>query len=211
MAFDTYANLKTEVTDLLARGDLATKVPSWISLVEAEIQRILQGRDMRTTVSVTFDTTGSLALPADYRSPVSLTLETDAFKGPIEMTSYERLQTKRSQLINGSPIYAAVSGANLLLAPIADSDTAYTGVFIYDAVVSPLSDTNTTNWVLTNHPDIYFYGAALHSAPYLRDDDRIPTWEKFYDKAIDQVRVARDRAEFGANTPVVRPRSALGE
>lgn len=211
MAFDTYANLKTEVADLLARADLATKVPSWISLVEAEIQRILQGRDMRTTISVTFDTTGSLALPADYRSPVSLTLETDAFKGPIEMTSYERLQTKRSQLVNGSPIYAAVNGSSLLLAPIADSDTAYTGVFIYDAVVAPLSNTNPTNWVLTNHPDIYFYGAALHSAPYLRDDDRIPTWEKFYNKAIDQVRVARDRAEFGANTPVCRPRSALGE
>lgn len=210
MAFDTYAHLQTEITDLLDRGDLAPKVPSWISLVEAEIQRILQGRDMRTNVDLIFNTTGTAALPADYRSPVSLTLETDAFKGPIEMTTYERVQTKRSQLVNGSPIYAAVNGSNLLLAPIPDSDTAYTGVLVYDATVAPLSDTNTVNWVLLNHPDIYFYGAALHSAPYLRDDERIPVWKDFYEKAIDQVRVARDRAEFGANTPVVRPRSALG-
>ncbi|HET7111731.1 MAG TPA: hypothetical protein VFI41_12740 [Gemmatimonadales bacterium] len=210
MAFDTYAHLQTEITDLLDRGDLASKVPSWIDLVEAEIQRILQGRDMRTTVALTFDTSGAVALPADYRSPVSLTLETDAFKGPIEITTYERLQTKRGQLVNGQPLYAAVNGSNLLVAPLPDSDTAYTGVLVYDATVAPLSDTNTTNWVLTNHPDIYFYGAALHSAPYLRDDDRIPTWEKFYTKAVDQVRVARDRAEFGVNTPVVRPKSALG-
>lgn len=210
MAFDTYTNLQTEVTDLLNRGDLATKVPSWISLVEAEIQRILQGRDMRTTVSLTFDTTGSVALPTDYRSPVSLTLETEAFKGPLELTTYERLQTKRSQLINGSPIYAAVNGSYLLLAPMPDSDTAYTGVLVYDATVAPLSASNTSNWVLLNHPDIYLYGAALHSAPYLRDDDRIPVWQQFYDKAIEQVRIARDRAEFGANTPVIRPKSALG-
>ncbi len=211
MAFDTLTNLTTEITDLLNRGDLTAKVPSWIALVEAEVQRILQGRDMRTTVSVTFDTSGAVALPADFRSPVSLTLETDAFKGPVEITSYERLQLKRGELVTGQPRYAAVSNNTLMIAPIADSDTAYTGVLIYDATVAPLSASNPTNWVLTNHPDLYFYGAALHSAPYLRDDERIPVWEKLYTKAFEQVRIARDRAEFGVNTPIIRPRSALGE
>lgn len=211
MAFDTLTGLITEVGDLLDRADLTAKVPSWVALVEAEVQRILQGRNMRTTLAVTFDTTGAVTLPSDYRSPVSLTLETDAATWPIDMTTYERVQEKRGSLSTGSPRYAAIQDNTLILAPVSDSNTAYTGTFIYDATVAPLTVASPTNWVLTNHPDLYFYGTALHSAPYLREDERIPVWEKFYEKAIEQVRIARDRAEFGANTPVVRPRSALGE
>lgn len=209
MSFDTYTNLQTEITDLLNRGDLASKVPSWISLCEAQIQRIIEARDQRTLLNVTFDTTGILTLPAGYGVPVSLTLETSLRTGPIEMTTYERLQQKRQQLVNGVPGYAAVVGNSVYLAPVPDA--SYTGVLIYDATVTPLSSTNASNWVLASHPDVYLYGAAVHSAPYLKDDDRLPMWQSLFQKAIDEIRTLRDRAEFGGNTPIMRPKSALGQ
>mgnify|MGYP000694343369 CR=1 FL=1 len=210
MALDSYTNLITEVGDLLNRGDLVAKVPTWIALVEAELRRELQGRNMRTEIAITFGTTGVIALPLDMGRPVSLTLETALYRWPVELTTYERVQIKRGQIVVGPPRYACVIGAELRFPPT-DSDTAYTGTLIYDADIPALTTTNLSNWVLVSHPDVYLYGAALHSAPYLRDDERIQMWkEMFYQPAIAQVRLARDRAEFGANTPVIRPKSALG-
>lgn len=210
MAFSSYTELQSEIADLLNRGDLTAKIPSWIALVEAKLQRILEGKEMRTTLPIVLDTTGQLTLPTDLRSPVSLTLETTAAKGPLELTTYEALQTKRAQLgTGGLPAYAAVVNGLLYVAPVPGEDQD--AVLIYDAALAPLSNTNTSNWVLANHPDIYLYGAALHSAPYLQHDERIEVWEHFYNKAIDEVRLLRDRAEFGANTPIIRRKSALGE
>lgn len=207
---DTYANLQLTVADWLNRQDLTTVIPDFIRLTEAELGRILKGRPLTTTADVTFDTTGALNLPADFVRARSLTLETDLFMWPVEVKPYEYLIQKRGQLVNGPPRYVAVVGDQMLFAPIADSDTEYTGTLIYDATLLPLSDTQTTNWVLTSHPDVYLFGALFHSAPYLKDDDRIPMWESRYRTALDQIRLLAQESEYAFNTPVVRGVSALG-
>lgn len=207
MSLDTYTNLQAEVTDLLNRGDLAAKVPTWIALVEARLQRILEGRNMRSTVGVAFTTSGTIALPSDFRSPVALTLETQLRTWDVTLVPYALMTQKRGELTAGPPLYATVLNGNLLIAPLADSDTDYTGTLVYDANVAPLSATNPSNWVLVNHPDVYLYGAALHSAPYLKDDERLQMWKDLHDTAIEEVRLATDRAEFGtAPLRIVPPR-----
>lgn len=57
---------------------------------------------------------------------------------------------------------------------------------------------NQVNYVLTNHPDLYFYGSLLHSAPYLDDDQRLGTWASFYQNAVESINL-RAR-EHPANT-----------
>ena len=44
MAFDTYANLKTAIANFLARDDLTTQIPDFISLAEARMSRELDTR-----------------------------------------------------------------------------------------------------------------------------------------------------------------------
>ena len=58
--------------------------------------------------------------------------------------------------------------------------------------------TVVTNWLLVRHPDIYFYGALLHSAPYFDDDQRIATWERFYGAAVSAANLRAQ--EFPSNT-----------
>lgn len=210
MPFANYNELQAEVTDLLNRGDLAAKVPSWIVLVEKELQRILEGWQMRVEQPVTFDTSGRLALPTGFVRPVSLTLETDLAKGPIGLTTYERLQVYRGQQTSGIPQYAAVVASELVLAPVSDSQTTYTGTLIFDIQIQPLSADNPTNWVLENHPDLYLYGACVHSAPYLKNEERLSMWQGFYKDILGQIKIDRDRREFGGNTLIQRPKSALG-
>jgi len=55
--------------------------------------------------------------------------------------------------------------------------------------VTALSDTNTTNWLLTSHPDVYLYGSLLEAEPYLKDDERAALWGTLYEQAASQVRV----------------------
>ena len=50
--------------------------------------------------------------------------------------------------------------------------------------VGVLSTDNTTNWLLTDHPDIYIYGALMHTAPYLKDDPRLQIWQSMLEKAL---------------------------
>ena len=211
MALATYTDLKTAVADWLNRSDLTDVIPDYISLVEAELGRILQGRPMRTTLAVTYDTTGTLAVPVDFVRPVSLTLEISTANWPIEVKPYEFIVQKRGQLVNGAPRYVALVGDTFQFAPIPDSTTTYTGNLVYDAALAPLSSTQTTNWVLTKHPDVYLYGALMQAAPYLKDDDRIPVWEGRYRSAVEQIRVLAAQSEYGFNTPIARGLSALGE
>lgn len=209
MALSTYATLQTSIADWLNRADLTALIPDLIDLVEAELGRILKGRSLTTEVDVAYTTSGRVNLPDDFVRPQSLTLETDLYGWPIEFKPYEYVIQKQAQLIVGPPRYAATVGSQLVIAPTPDSDTEYVGKLIYDATVVPLSDSQTTNWVLTNHPDVYLFGSLYHAAPYLKDDERIPVWEGRYYKAVDQIRELAQASEYG-NTPIVRPLSALG-
>lgn len=51
-----------------------------------------------------------------------------------------------------------------------------------------------TNWLLDSFPDIYFYGALVHSAPYLRDDARIALWDKMTNEGIMTMIAASEKA-----------------
>ena len=73
-------------------------------------------------------------------------------------------------------------------------DGAYSSILMYYAKVPTLSDSNETNWLLTHHPDIYLYGALLHSAPYLKEDERAQTWAALYTSAVERVNNASSKS-----------------
>jgi hypothetical protein len=60
--------------------------------------------------------------------------------------------------------------------------------------LNPLNNTTTTNWVLSRYPDLYLYGSLLHSAPYLKDDERIALWDGIYKTVMADIEVEADRA-----------------
>lgn len=62
--------------------------------------------------------------------------------------------------------------------------------------VTTLSTVNTTNWMLTNNPDVYLYGALLEAQPYLMDDARIQTWTQIFTTVVAQVRYPSTSANF---------------
>jgi hypothetical protein len=77
----------------------------------------------------------------------------------------------------------------------------------YYATIPALSVSNTTNWLLTDSPDLYLYGALLQAAPYLQDDQRISTWGTLYERCLNDLKVSDERSRMATSALRMRARS----
>ena len=66
----------------------------------------------------------------------------------------------------------------------------------YLSGIPPLSDANTTNWLLTQYPSAYLWGTLSYAAPYIGDDPRLQIWLSAREAAIERIRLADRRAKF---------------
>lgn len=196
MAITTYAELKTSVANWLNRDDLTSVIPDFIALNEADMDRTVRHWRMENRSTASIDTRYT-ALPDDFLEAVRFHLDVD--ERPIELATPLFLQKKRNQNADatGRPQYYAIISGQIEVWP--KPDGTYTGELYYYARTATLSDSNTSNWILTYFPDAYLYGSLIHSAPYLVDDARVATWLALYKKAIDGINGNNDTAKFGGS------------
>lgn len=53
---------------------------------------------------------------------------------------------------------------------------------------------------MLREPGLYMYGALIHSAPYMREDERIETWAAMAKAIMDGIKREDDYARYG-NSP----------
>jgi len=205
MALTTYTELKASVADWLNRTDLTAAIADFISLAEAQMERVLRNRNMLTrgTGNITAEYN---ALPADFLDGLTLKLTGTNPITPLQFETLNNLDQLQNTtyVSNGKPLFYAIIGTNFRVLPIPDSTYAYE--IDYYAKLAKLSVSNTTNWLLTQAPDIYLYGALLQAAPYLQNDERIPVWVALYTKGIEDLRLADNRSTQ-AGTMLARART----
>ena len=191
MAITTYSELQSAVADWLNRTDLTAAITDFISLAEAEFQRTIRHRKMITRSDATIDSEYS-ATPGDWYQSVSLILKTDPVH-PLEYVTNEAMNDlKATSSAVGKPNYYTHVGTEIQVYPAPDG-TGYTGEVVYYAKIPPLTDSNTSNWLLDLAPDIYLYGTLVQSAPYLRDDERTGIWASLYKQGIEELIVSDQR------------------
>jgi hypothetical protein len=192
MAITTYAELKTAVADFLNRDDLTSQIPTFISLAEADINRKLRHWNMEKRSVAEINSQYS-AVPSDWIETIRFRL-TDGTTYALDFMSQAEIIDYRAGIANvsGRPAYYAVSGGQFEFAPT-PGDT-YNAELLYYAKIAALSDSNTSNWLLLDAPDIYLYGALVHSAPYLAEDARAAVWAGLYQSALDGLNATSDAA-----------------
>lgn len=205
MALTSYTGLKNAIAGALRRTDLGDTIPDFITLTEAQTNRRLRDAKVVAVASATLSDEYS-AVPDDFAGVVDFTLDTSP---PTQLDGFaahelaERIATCWSAA--GRPRAYAVVGDAFRFAPAPDG--SYTGLLTYYVKVPALSDAASSNWLLEKHPDVYFYGALLQAAPYLRDNDgRLASWSAFYEAAINDIITQAERDRFGAR-PARRMRS----
>ncbi len=202
MAFDSYASLQAEISDYLARSDLAAKIPTFITLAEAKFNRTLFVRQMeqRATALVLLGSGEPeyISLPLDFQSMRRVRLSSVNGKPRLDFRSGVQADEYRQHNgdVAGQPKFFTVFGDEIELIPTPDA--AYTIEMIYRKVIPALSDANPTNWLLALAPDAYLYGALLESAPYIKDDDRINVWGAGLSTVIDGLNSLGSTSTFNA-------------
>jgi hypothetical protein len=203
MALSTYAELKSAVASLLNRTDLASAIPDFIALSEADLKRQLR----RTVSREQFTVSGGVwAMPAQISELLSIRLVTGspALDQPIRLGTPEDVAEFRALggNVSGRPKMAFVAGRDVIFAP--SPDQSYLIETTYVRAIVPLSDAAPSNAVLAEAPDVYLYGSALHSAPYLGDDARLGMWRELYEKGVYDLNIKRDREEYGGSLRPMR-------
>jgi len=201
VALSTYSELQTAVGSWLNRSDLTSNIPDFIKLAEASFNRVLRTRNQikraTSTVSTQFVTQ-----PTDLLELYNIQINSSPIRR-LEQVSLTKIdELKEGSSDSGKPLYFSITGSDFELYPT--PDTSYTLELVYYSTITSLSDTNTTNFLLTNHPDIYLYGTLVQAEPYLMNDERIGTWGALLGKAIEELRVSDERSQTESGTLVMR-------
>ncbi len=197
MAITTYAELQTSIADFLNRDDLASVIPTFISLAEAQMDRDIRHWRQEKRSTAELDTQYS-AIPADFVEVIRFHV-TDNGTNPLELISQSDLLQLKEQSRNtaGTPKFYAFTAGELEVYPAPDG--TYNVELYYIASIPALSDSNTSNWLLEQYADAYLYGSLVHSAPYLKDDARIQVWAALYQNAIDAINAESERSKYGGS------------
>lgn len=196
MTITNYGTLKTAIADTLNRDDLTSVIPQFVSLAHAQFNRKIRSHRQITRGSLTIDTQFE-ALPADWLETIRITMDANPIRvlTQISMDDLTRYRTATDNTTD-APVYFAHNGTDIELFPT--PSTSYTGQITYYAKITALSADGDTNWLLTNHPDVYLYGALTHSAPYLKDDARIAIWAGLAAQAMTEIEDENNAARFGS-------------
>lgn len=206
MAISTYVELQAAVANWLARDDLTSRIPEFITLAEAKFNRILLHPRMETRDTLTVDTNLTdpefLDLPTDFQTMRSARLSGVTGKPRLAFMSQTQIEDYRYSIddVSDQPVYFTIVGDQMELAPTPNED--YDVEIVYRANIPALAS-NSTNWLLTLAPDLYLYGALLEAAPFCQNDERIAVWGSALATVIDQLNAHGDRQSFDSGPTTV--------
>ena len=186
MAIGTFAQLKTAAANWLDRSDLTDRIPEFITLAEARFNRILRTRDMET-VSTAISTaagTREYSLPTGFVQMKEFHLTTDPLT-PLAYITPEMMTRIWAGSGQGKPEVFTIIADNVRLGP--NPDAVYTTSMLYYKTFTALSDSATTNDMLTNNPDVYLYGVLLEAEPFIMNDARVQLWALAFKTAIEDI------------------------
>ena len=86
-------------------------------------------------------------------------------------------------------------------------DGSYTVQLTYYGKIDALSDSNTSNFLSTGYPDAYLYGSLKHASIYLMEDERVPLFTAQFEKALEEMRLEQEKAEFSKGSLMQRRRT----
>lgn len=193
-----YSDLLASVAMWIHRTDLTSQMPDFIALAEAEFNRRLRVRDMETAIPSTALVSGEYTLPADFEAMKYLKADTSPPQ-TLLLTTQEYLADKPDQA--GTPLYFAISGIKAICWPTSGNIKG-----VYYAKIPALTSLNTTNWLMTKHPDLYLFAVLEQAAIYTRDTMLEGVMSQRTERLIASINSDSKSAEISGGPLTVRVR-----
>lgn len=189
MALNTYETLKTAIATWTHRADISSMADDFIDLAESRFSRDFLVSQQETRATTAADTE-YLALPSDFLAIRNIQLNTSPVRELVYVTPAEmdRLAdngatVSRYTIVGDEIQLNATSGNSLEIA--------------YYAKVPALSDTNTTNWLISAYPDIYLYGCLSEAFKYMADDQQAGKYDTLYRESVQAMKKADEQRKTG--------------
>lgn len=185
MALATYSDLTASVARWLRRSDLSDVIPDLIALAEATMNRELN--TSLQLVKQPYTIAGELvAKPTGFRQMRALRLTTGVIGPVLEWTPEEMAAAKAvPAVLQSYPRRFSAVGSQFEFWPVPDA--SYGAVITYQAGFTPLSVGNPTNWILTDHPDAYLYGALSEGSAFAKNFDQAEAWKEEFMRVIGEI------------------------
>ncbi len=199
MAINTFTTLKTAIADFLNRDDLTSAIENFIALTEAQINRDIRHWKMETRASGQQSGGDEYSqIPADWMETIRFHV-TDNGTSTLDLMSRASMADKRAgnEDATGTPTHYTHADGQFQFYPTPSSDI--NTELLYYAKLTALSSSNADNWLLLEAPDVYLYGALLHSAPYLGEDERVAVWAQMYSAAVTRLNEVSESARYSGS------------
>lgn len=189
----TYSSLLVDLRRYLERGfTLADdpyvyeQLPRLINMAERRIARDLKVQGFIVAVTTNFTNgVSTYQKPDRWRDTVSITVKANNTMSPVFARSYEYCRNYwPDDTQTGKPeFYADYDYTHWLIVPTPNA--TYQAEILYYQLPELLDDTHQTNWLTDYAPNLLLYGALLEATPFLKNDERIQTWQSFYQQAAN--------------------------
>lgn len=189
----TYTSLQEDVRRYLERGSISDEtvyeqIPSLINLAERRLAREVKVTGMIVAAQSTMTTgTAAYAKPDRWRETISISVGTGPTNSDHHMLGPRAYEFCRSinpdDSVTGEPrFYADYNYTHWLISPCPDENYPYEVLYYEQPAL--LDDANQTNWWTEYAPNAMLYATLLEATPFLKNDDRIPVWEGFYNRSV---------------------------
>jgi len=186
----SYSTLVDAIVDRMNDSAMSDYADEFIQLAEAMFNRRLYTLDAEGTATIDADDT--IPLPTDYKAIRSLHLDD---YGPLTQLSPDDFQTRWADDTEAQPENYAIFGGVIHLGP--RPDDTYTVTMTYVRTLTGLDSSNTTNWLLEKHPDLYLHAALMHAEFRGWNDDRLPLLNSAVEGTLAEINDADIRARRG--------------
>jgi hypothetical protein len=203
MALVSYAEIQAEIArELWDRDDLTNDIINAITLCEAQLNNVVTTAQMETSASITL-TSGSGSLPTDYLQYRRVVTQ-DSPARALVWAEPEWAATNYDGAAAASlSDYFTILGSTIKTYPTSSSNLTMQ----YYQKVPALASNSAGNWITSRDPGLYIYGALVHLAAKLDDDQRIATWGTLYNSSVTNL-LRRDTLGRYAK-PVMRVKGYL--
>jgi len=171
-----------------------TRAGEMISLAEARLSRKLNTPEMEKTATIPL-VNGAFALPADLMAIRAAYIDTAEGRYPLTELSEADYNLIFNPQRTGIPVNYYISGGTFTVGPL--PDLAYSVKLSYKAFLPALSDTNPTNWLLTQAPDLYLSSAIARSELFGWNDGRAAAFGAQEDALLKEVNQQGAKKRYG--------------
>ena len=208
MALANYTDLQATALDWMERAGSTRDVaacPDWIALGESRLNRELGAVETDATITGTIDSRSIDISSLSMVQPIALYL---AETGNDEVFITPKADGTFPYLVDsGRPSLWAVDGTNIDFdCPLSD---AYPFRLRYRQKFNLA--TSPTNWLLTNHPDVYLAATLMWGAGYSESWSNGSAWKTILEEAIPSIKntIAQSKRAVATVDPAL-PRIGRG-